>query len=163
MTKRLTKSLKKADIEKLMKAVTGEGALFIAPISEGGYVSYKPVTDISEVVFDYVIPTKSFKEFLFPQTESVARFAIGQHSVDVEPVEPDATERVIFGSRPCDAASVASLRSVATWDYIDEYYTKREDAATVITVACSTGRRFVFLYSCRAYARYKRRLGYNTP
>ncbi|MBE9531606.1 MAG: 4Fe-4S dicluster domain-containing protein [Proteobacteria bacterium] len=144
MTKRLTKSLKRADIEKLMKSVTSSGALFIAPISEGGYVSYKPVTGIDEVVFDYIIPTKSFKEFLFPQTESVARFTIGQHTVDVEPVEPDATERVIFGSRPCDAASVASLRSVATWDYVDEYYTKREDAATVITVACSTGDESCF-------------------
>ena len=139
MTKRFTKSLKKADIAKLIKEVSGAGALFIAPIREGGYVSYKPVTDIDEVVFDYVIPTKSFKEFLFPQTESVANFAIGQNSVDVEAVEPDERERVIFGARPCDAASVASLRSVATWDYIDEYYTKREDAATVLTVACSTG------------------------
>ena len=139
MTKRYTKNLKKDDIAKLIGAVTKAGALFIAPVQDGGYVSYKPVEDISEVVFDYVIPTKSFKEFLFPQTESVARFAIGKHSVDLEAVEPEAQERVIFGARPCDAASVASLRSVATWDYIDEYHTKREDAATVITVACITG------------------------
>ncbi|MEE9614061.1 MAG: 4Fe-4S dicluster domain-containing protein [Thermodesulfobacteriota bacterium] len=109
---------------------------------------YKPVTSAGEVESDYIVPGNSFKEFLFPQTEPVASFTIGSEvsggGVELRDVKIDPPETVIFGSRPCDAASVASLRSVFTWDFVDEFYTKREDRATVITVTCTRGDESCF-------------------
>ncbi len=140
------KFLKKENIGKLIEALTSEGSVFVAPtppsppLSKGGgrgEVVYAPVVKADEIVFDYIIPRNSFKEFLFPQTEPVASFGINKEGVNLKGVEVEPREAVIFGSRPCDAASVASLRAVFNWDFKDEFYNKREDKAVVITVACT--------------------------
>jgi len=44
---------------------------------------------------------------------------------------------VVFGARACEAASLASLLSVFTWGETDEFYTRREDRTTVITIGCT--------------------------
>ncbi|MBI5893768.1 MAG: heterodisulfide reductase subunit A, partial [Deltaproteobacteria bacterium] len=139
------KFLKKENISKLIDAVSKEGTIFVAPtppsppFSKGGAggVVYAPVSKFEEIVFDYIIPRNSFKEFLFPQTETVATFSINKEGVDLKGVEVESKEVVIFGARPCDAASVASLRAVFNWDFKDEFYSRREDKAIVMTVACT--------------------------
>lgn len=132
-----TTFLKKEGISKLIEAVNKEGSVFVAPKMDARQVVYAPVEKMDEVVFDYIIPRNSFKEFLFPQTEPIARFAIGKEGVDLRGVEVDPDETVIFGSRPCDAASVASLGAVFNWGFKDEFYNKRENKAIVMTVACT--------------------------
>jgi len=142
------KLLKKENIGKLIEALNNEGSVFVAPTNPtsipplkkgdtGGFVVYAPVAKAEEIMFDYIIPRNSFKEFLFPQTEPIAAFTIGKEGVDMKGVEVNPKETVIFGSRPCDAASVASLRAVFNWDFKDEFYNRREDKAVVMTVACT--------------------------
>ena len=131
------KLLKKENIGKLINALTGEGSIFVAPNLAARQVVYAPVSKLEEIVFDYIIPINSFKEFLFPQTETVAAFSIHKEGVDLRGVEIEPKETVIFGSRPCDAASVASLRAVFNWDFKDEFYNRREDKAIIMTVACT--------------------------
>ena len=130
------KLLKKENIGKLIDALTSEGSVFVAPKLDARQVVYAPVSKFDEIVFDYIIPRNSFKEFLFPQTEPIAAFTIGKEGVDMKGVEVNPKETVIFGSRPCDAASVASLKAVFNWDFKDEFYNRREDKAIVMTVAC---------------------------
>src|SRR3990170_397688 len=126
------KFLKKENLSKLIDALMSEGSIFVAPTNppnppllkggQGGIgVVYAPVAKFEEIVFDYIIPRNSFKEFLFPQTEPIAAFTIGKDGVDMKGVEVNPKETVIFGSRPCDAASVASLRAVFNWDFKDEF------------------------------------------
>jgi len=129
--------LKKENLTKLIEAFTGGGGVFIAPTVEDRQIFYRPVSTGEEITFDYIVPKNSHKEILFPQTEVVANYRIGKDAVDVEGVEIDPPETVFFGIRPCDAASVASLRSVFTWDFIDTYYTKREEKTLFIGVACT--------------------------
>jgi formate hydrogenlyase subunit 6/NADH:ubiquinone oxidoreductase subunit I len=131
--------LKKDDLGKLIEGVTASGALFVAPTPEAGGVYYKPVTGAELVVFDHILPKNTFKGFFFPQTEAVATFDVAKARVDLRGVEPPGVQTVIFGARPCEAASMASMRSVFTWDFVDEFYTKREDNAVVIALACSRG------------------------
>jgi len=132
-----TKFLKKENLGKLIDTLIGEGSIFVAPRMGARQVVYAPVSKFEEIVFDYIIPINSFKEFLFPQTETVAAFSIHKEGVDLRGVEIEPKETVIFGSRPCDAASVASLRAVFNWDFKDEFYNRREDKAVVMTVACT--------------------------
>jgi ferredoxin len=129
--------LKKEDIDRLIDAVTSNGGLFVAPKIEARQVVYRPVSGIEDITFDYIVPGNSSKDYLFPQSEVIARYTIHKEAVDVEGVDIDPPEVIIFGSRPCDAASVASLRSVFTWDYIDTFFTKREEQTTLISIACT--------------------------
>lgn len=131
------KFLKKENLSKLIEALNKEGSVFVAPKMDARQVVYAPVAKAEEIVFDYIIPRNSFKKFLFPQTEAVATFSISKEGVNLKGIEVEPKETVIFGSRPCDAASVASLRAVFNWDFKDEFYNRREDKAIVTTVACT--------------------------
>src|SRR3989304_1673740 len=135
--KMANKLFKKENLGKLIDTLIGEGSIFVAPRMGARQVVYAPVSKFEEIVFDYIIPINSFKEFLFPQTETVAAFSIHKEGVDLRGVEIEPKETVIFGSRPCDAASVASLRAVFNWDFKDEFYNRREDKAIIMTVACT--------------------------
>jgi ferredoxin len=153
------KLLKKENLGKLIETLTGEGATFVAPRMEAGRVVYDTLDNVNDVEFDYVIPISSFKEYLFPQSEVVATYDLGKGGEGVKGVSMDFPPVVIFGVRPCDAISVASLRSVFEWGadeederlksddaqasniniFRDEFFTKREDKAVVISIACVKG------------------------
>ncbi|HHL39301.1 MAG TPA: hypothetical protein ENJ37_02235 [Deltaproteobacteria bacterium] len=115
------------------------GRRFVAPVVDARQVVYREIDDASRVCLDYIVPRNSVKEFMFPQTETVATFSIAKGEVDLREVEPPAVETVVFGVRPCDAASIASMRSVFTWDFVDRYYTERQDRCLIVTVACTSG------------------------
>lgn len=138
------KLLKKEDLGKLIGSVTEKGGRFIAPSMEGRQVVFKKVKRSEDVVSDYILARNSYKEFLFPQTEVVANFTLGKDNVELSGVEAEAEDIVIFGARPCEAASLSALRAVFTWDFIDEFYTKREDKTVVMTVACTKGDEACF-------------------
>lgn len=140
------KFLKKENIGKLIEALNKEGSVFVAPTLVAQQVVYAPVAKMEDIIFDYIVPRNSFKEFLFLQTETIATFSIHKDGIDLRGVEIQPKEIVIFGSRPCDAASLASLRAIFNWDFKptpecsyrgDEFYNRREDKATVISIACT--------------------------
>ncbi|MBI5234562.1 MAG: 4Fe-4S dicluster domain-containing protein [Deltaproteobacteria bacterium] len=133
----MTRILKKEDLERLIVDVINNGSRFIAPKRQARQVVYLPIDSPDELEMDYIAPRNSFKEYLFPQTEVIATFSTNRDGVDMASAAIVPKETVIFGARPCDAASVASLRVVFTWDFIDEFYTKREDSSIVITIACT--------------------------
>lgn len=131
------KFLKKDDLQALIDSVTGKGGRFVAPAVDARQVVFKEVGGADEVTDDYIIPRNSYKEWVFPQTEVVADFTTGTGDVGLKGREIDPPATVVFGARPCEAASLASLRAVFTWDFIDEFYTKREERLVVMTVACT--------------------------
>lgn len=133
------KILKKESLGSLIESVTGKGGRFVAPALDARQVVFKKITTAEEVVSDYILARNSFKEFLFPQTEVVAEFTMGKDSVDMKGVEAYAPQTVVFGARPCEAASLAGMRALFTWDFVDEFYTKREENTVVVTVACTKG------------------------
>jgi ferredoxin len=131
------KFLKTENLAKLIASVTKGGGRFVAPVTDARQVVYGKVTDAGQIVDDYILPRNSFKEWLFPQTEVIARYELLKDGVDLKGEEVDAPRTVVFGARPCEAASLASLRSVFTWGSVDATYTTREDNTTVMTVACT--------------------------
>ncbi|MFQ5441097.1 MAG: 4Fe-4S dicluster domain-containing protein [Thermodesulfobacteriota bacterium] len=130
------KILKKADIDKLRASVTGSGGVFVAPAVKARQVVYKEITGAGDMAGQYIIPENSYKEVVFPQTEVVARFAINKDGIDLAGTQLSPPDTVVFGARPCEAASLKSLKSVFTWDFIDEFYTRREEKLVVITIGC---------------------------
>ncbi len=129
--------LKRQDIGKLIASVRDSGGRFVAPATVARQTVYKEVSSLEEVAFDYILPRNSYKEMVFPQTEVIADFTLGKDGVDLKGRAISGRDTIVFGARPCEAASLASLRSVFTWGYIDEFYTKREDRLVVMTIACT--------------------------
>lgn len=132
------KYLKKEDLDNLIGSVRSGGGRFVAPTVDTRQVVYTEVSNAGEITQDYVLPRNTYKEWVFPQTEVVSRFEIKKDGVDLKSEEVTPSETVVFGARPCEAASLASLRAVFTWDFIDEFYTKKEDLLTVLTIACTS-------------------------
>ncbi|MBI5562827.1 MAG: 4Fe-4S dicluster domain-containing protein [Deltaproteobacteria bacterium] len=131
--------LKKDDLNRLRASVAAKGGRFVAPVTVARQTVFKETAPSDEVALGYILARNSYKEFLFPQTEAIAEFSIHRQGVELRGKDADARDTVIFGARPCEAASLASLRAVFTWGFIDESYTKREDKTVVITVACTSG------------------------
>lgn len=131
--------LKKQELGRLIESVTARGGRFVAPTMDARQVVFRKIMSAGEVAPEYILARNSFKEFLFPQTEVVAEFTLGKDSVDMKGVEVDAPQTVVFGARPCEAASLAGMRALFTWDFVDEFYTKREENTVVVTVGCTKG------------------------
>ncbi|MCY3017641.1 MAG: 4Fe-4S dicluster domain-containing protein [Planctomycetota bacterium] len=122
---------------ELMKA----GCRVIAPAKLDGMVVFKAITDEHEMLpeGEYILPHSSFKEFVFPRTECILRYRLGeQGKVSYEATNLDAEPaQAAIGCRPCDAASLPILDKVFGWDYRDEFYFKRREKLTVVSIACS--------------------------
>ncbi len=138
--------LEKKGLKDLVDSLIKDNRRVVGPVRNNGLVEYAPIKGYNEMVWDYINPRNSFKEFLFPQTEPVAHYRVLKGNVELEGVEIEPVETVIIGSRPCDAASTPSLRSVFLWGadddpdrYRDEFFTRREDNTTVISIACLRG------------------------
>jgi sulfhydrogenase subunit beta (sulfur reductase) len=93
-------------------------------------------------------PTKiSFKEYFFPKTETLFYFRQNQNDVELsEPGSAD-TKTVIFGAKPCDAASLPALEKVFNWDYHDEFFNKRRENTVIIGLACDYTDEYCFCNS----------------
>lgn len=133
------KILKKEDLGKLIESVTSKGGRFVAPAIDARQVVFKKIKSAEEAAQDYILARNSFKEFLFPQTEVIAEFTLGKDTVDMQGVEVHAPATVVFGARPCEAASLAGMRALFTWDFVDEFFTKRDENTVVITIGCTKG------------------------
>jgi ferredoxin len=57
--------------------------------------------------------------------------------IGIKPPNNSSKPIILFGVRPCDASSMTVLDKLFTWDYIDPYYVKRRDNATVISFGCT--------------------------
>jgi ferredoxin len=79
----------------------------------------------------------SFKELFFPKSETLFYFKRDNEELTLlDPAEP-GEKTVIFGAKPCDAASIPVLSKVFNWDYNDEFFNKRVENTIVISIACS--------------------------
>lgn len=136
MAKTVEKLLKKENLDKLIASVKTGGGRFIAPSIDARQVVFKAVTKAEDIAADYVLARNSYKEVLFPQTEVIAEYSVSREGSEMHGVELTPAETVVFGARPCEAVSLKSLRSVFTWDFVDEFYAKREEKLITMTVAC---------------------------
>ncbi len=76
------------------------------------------------------------KELMFPETETLFKYRLGQ--TDIEPEVPDAgAKRLVFGIRPCDALAYTIVDNLYDWDFPDPYYQNRRENTTLVGFACA--------------------------
>jgi len=90
------------------------------------------------------------KDKVYLQSESLFKIKKGKDGVQIEePAEPE--EIVIFGCRPCDARGFDVINKLFNWsNFVDEYYTKRMEKTTVITISCEKPESTCF---CTSFAK----------
>lgn len=127
-----------ADLPRLARKLAASGARLVLPVREGDERFYREGADPDSLDLA-TIPKNSVKEFLFPKTEKILRYQYLGKDVTVEDVPPPAAGRtVVFGARPCDAASLPVVEPLWNWDYKDEFFNARRAATVVVTYACRT-------------------------
>jgi len=142
--------ISKESLHQLIGGLLAAGKRVAGPSAiRPGHVLVVPIVSPDQLALDgFIRPENSIKEFLFPRTERLYGYKFdGPQSVELVDGDAAATEWVILGARPCDAAALPILDHVFNWDTKDEFYNRRRDATTIVTLACAEHDRDCFCTS----------------
>ncbi len=105
-----------------------------APQMDGDAMRFAPVADGEVPALDYNNTRVPPKQVLFPMTETMYSFELG----DLEMNTPELSEEaVVLGLRPCDARAMDIVEKLFKWDIDDPYYVKRRELVTLVGLACA--------------------------
>jgi len=132
-----TTVLQAKDLAAFLEAASARHRL-VAPAREGDRAHFREVASTDEIIShrDYVNPRNSIKEFFLPRSEPLIRFDRGDESIEVREPETGFPSTLIFGCRPCDAASLPIMDALYGWDYRDSFWFKRREATTLVAISC---------------------------
>lgn len=133
-----TRILHADKLRGLLEAASRDYRL-VAPVREDEMIDFRVVDSPEPIVAhtDYVNPRQSIKPFFFPRTEPLVTFDRTRDGLEVR--EPDTAfpRTLLFGCRPCDAASLLVMDPLYDWDYHDAFWFHRRRATTVVAVSCT--------------------------
>lgn len=132
---------------ELFQKLGAAGNRILAPVRAGERIGYEEVTAPQQMVNDYVQTNCSAKSAVFPRYEEMLRFKLAGKEVKIEEAVPQARPTILFGTRPCDAASFATLQAVFTWDSSDAYFQPKLATLTVISMSCTKSDAYCFCTS----------------
>ncbi len=123
------------ELKQWLVGVMGEQRL-VAPRKDADVLRYQAIDDVEEIVWDYIRPVQSAKEFLFPQTELLMKISHNGEDIQVQNPRPPR-QTVLFGVRPCDAKGITVLdNAFMRTTPIDPYYVQRREKTVVVGMAC---------------------------
>ncbi|MDD3625974.1 MAG: 4Fe-4S dicluster domain-containing protein [bacterium] len=116
----------------------------IAPIKGDKGIDYDIITDFDKIIFDHVNTDRSFKRFLFPQSQTLFEFKEGV----ITEAKKQNKKKFIVGIRNCD------INSLKVFDYnfiekepVDTFYKELRDNTILITAACPASNSTCFCTS----------------
>jgi len=121
----------------------------IAPVqTDNGQIYFQTLKESdSPLLTEAMKAVNTIKEFFFPRHEVLYTFVRHGNDVDVIDSVPMEKEQVIFGCRPCEAASLPILDPLFAWDYQDRFFQIRREKTTVVTLACREADEHCFCSS----------------
>lgn len=127
------------DLLQLVDDLAGSGKPVVGPSRiKDDCVMFVPLMSSEQLALDgFIRPRNSIKEFIFPRHEGICKYRFKGKKLELEDCKPPDAGQVIIGARPCDAAALPILDHVFNWDYVDEFYNRRRQATTVVTLACT--------------------------
>lgn len=120
----------------LTKTLTTAGYTLVGPRKVGEDTLYAVLDRPEDLLVDPIIPANTLKEFLFPKTEVLLRYAPVKNDVQLEDVPREFPKTAFVAVRPCDAAGLAAMDKLFAWDYLDPFYLDRRKNSLVIALAC---------------------------
>lgn len=141
-------SITRTHLDQLIAQLLSAGKSVAGIVEASGRYFFQQIDAPQNMILDSVtMPSNSMKEFIFPRSEEICSYRHeGKHLIltDTDPVKQ---EQIIFGVRPCDAASLPILDKVFAWDYQDRFYQQRRELTTVVSLACKEADKDCFCTS----------------
>ncbi|MFA5793523.1 MAG: 4Fe-4S dicluster domain-containing protein [Candidatus Brocadiia bacterium] len=133
-------------LESLIDGLIKDGRTVVGPVKESSGSAYQVINSFKQINLGLPYPTKSSKEYFLSDSEPILTFTSGQKGVELKDA-PEPAGVILFGLRPCEAASYPIMDKVFAWDCNDEFYIKRREKNVIISVACEQSDRFCFCTS----------------
>lgn len=130
------KKVQKDKLEGLWERLAGEGVLYL-PQEEDGVVNFAPWEKGARVNLEALNTVVPPKRAMFPQTETYMRFETEGKKLNIEKVDPVEENYFLFGVRPCDVAGIKVLDEVFLEEPVDDIYSRRRQAGTILSLGCS--------------------------
>jgi ferredoxin len=127
----------KFESEKLAEVLSSlKDYQVFAPVAIDDVIRFLPLDDPAKVTLEFSNSNVPPKELMFPETETLFKYRLGQ--TDIEPEVPDAeAKRLVFAIRPCDAMAYTIVDNLYNWDFPDPYYQSRRENTTLVGFACA--------------------------
>ncbi len=134
----MSQIITKAQIIELVRSLLAKKTLVGGPVAgPAERFFFRLLSDPDTLVLDpTIMPTNSIKEFFFPKHEVLYQYGRTGKEIELTDAPAFSSEQVVFGARPCDAASLPILDKVFAWDFQDRFYQERRERTTVVTLAC---------------------------
>ncbi len=136
------------NLQKFVDSLIADNFDVIAPKDKDGDVFYGKIDKFIDANLSILLPKVSYKEYLLPKTETLFEYSLSGTDVNIKDgldmYYGENKKRVIFGGRPCDAASGPIMEKVFNWDYKDEFFNERFKNLTIISMACEKPDNYCF-------------------
>lgn len=142
----MMKVLKKEKFPQIWQAINQAYELYL-PIEKDGRVNFAQWTEGEKVNLEALKTEISPKDVIFPQSETYLKFESDGKKLQLESVESENREYVLFGVRPCDAVSFNLIDNVFLREPIDRLYETRRNKGTIVSIACSEPEEYCFCSS----------------
>ena len=132
--------LSQAELAALVAELVAAKTRVIAPVrakDNPEQLDYMPIQKLEEATFGAQVPRRSLKEFFLPATEVLLRYRQTKEGVEIKAAPSEAPPFVIFSATPCDASGLDVVDKVMSWDYKDELWFGRREAATIVSFLCA--------------------------
>ncbi len=127
--------LGESGLRDLIAAARSAGYTVYAPLERDGKVYLDEVDDAAALETGHVLTVNGIKDILLPRFEPLVDFRLDD--VSAEAVEEPPARRVVFATRPCDAAALLILDAILLDPVRDAGYARRRGETVIVTLACS--------------------------
>lgn len=136
------------NLKKFVNSLISDNFEVIAPTDKDGDTFYGKIGNFDEANLDILLPKMSYKEYLFPKTETIFEYSFSGAETEIKDGlqlnESPNKKTVVFGGRPCDAAAGPIMDKVFNWDYKDDFFNERYKDLTIISIACDKPDNYCF-------------------
>jgi sulfhydrogenase subunit beta (sulfur reductase) len=136
------KIIKKGEFGGFLRALALEKTYeVLVPVKEGGFHSFKPMSDEEEVDLRFTNTRLSPKSFVVPQSERMFEFTLDGRNEDahiLKEVTKTYPRRAIVGIRPCDARAIRLVDiNFNNPEFRDPWWVKRLNSITLVGLGCT--------------------------
>ncbi len=136
-------------LEELLRGI--EGAQVVFPDGSGRrgvYAKLSPGRRLPREAGDHTKPSMPPKGLVHPENETLLTYELSpEGGVRVDVAEPAVKRMILFGTPPCDTASIAVLDAALLADPAEPVYSVRRRGFGVMGMACSRAGRWCFCTS----------------
>lgn len=136
------------NLKKFVDSLISDAFEVIAPMDKDGDTFYGKIDGFVDANLDVLLPKVSYKDYLLPKTETLFEYSFSGVDTNIKDgldmCKGENKKRVIFGSRPCDAAAGPIMEKVFNWDYKDEFFNERFKNLTIVSIACEKPDNYCF-------------------